>query len=213
MLAAVAFEPVELAVAPHAAQMDDVPVVTTLAELALILILPDPTEWARHGYPAAREGQPARNTRCTEIYTGAHSKLAFAKGRPGGQRRNVEPINAATANGALSAAERIMVSGHSPPISPLRSIIVVTWLGTMRVVHSQFCRRDANPMADDATKAPGMPMVQYCALSHASRRPLNACIPSSRVTPVRTLTATVAHLGSMAALSAERRRCDKPAVA
>jgi len=52
MLAAVALEPIELAVAHHAAQMDDVSAVTALAELALILILSDLTEWARHGYPA-----------------------------------------------------------------------------------------------------------------------------------------------------------------
>ena len=83
-------------------------------------------------------------------------------------------MNAASTNGALRIADSATVSGHSPPISPLRTIIVITWLGAIAKVHSQARPRDNRPSAALRTTAAGSPMLQNCVLSQASRLPLNA---------------------------------------
>jgi len=83
-------------------------------------------------------------------------------------------MKAAITNGALSTADSISINGHSPPISPLRTVIVMTWLGMTTRVQIQSRPRERNPIAAETINALGMPIVQYCVLSHASRRPLTA---------------------------------------
>jgi hypothetical protein len=53
-----------------------------------------------------------------------------------------DPMNEASTNGALSRAEKMSVRGHRFPSSPLRSIIVIAWLGTIASVQSQSERVD-----------------------------------------------------------------------
>ena len=83
-------------------------------------------------------------------------------------------MKAASTNGALRIADNATVRGQSPPISPPRTIIVITWLGAMAKVHSHARPRENRPMAALTRSAHGRPMVQNCSLSQASRLPLNA---------------------------------------
>ena len=51
-------------------------------------------------------------------------------------------MNAAITNGRLRIDEKITVSGQSPPISRLLTIIVMTWLGTINAVQIQSLLRE-----------------------------------------------------------------------
>ena len=117
-------------------------------------------------------------------------------------RRNREPMHAATTNGALSTADSAAASGQSPLISPLRTVIAVTWLGMMTTVQSHARPVERDPMAADNTSTHGMPIIQYCSLSHASLRPLDAWMASSSAKPATRLAMRTARDPMTTGLSA-----------
>ena len=89
-------------------------------------------------------------------------------------------MNAARRKGAPRTEARRTMSGQSPPISPLRSIMTVTWLGTMRPVHYHLPA--SGEVADHGRRGQSRrsPADQNSALSQASRRPPMAPTTSSR---------------------------------
>ena len=96
----------------------------------------------------------------------AAAQLLRKRGAPSNQPRGAgrgrasrEMTNAAATKGALRIAESATASGHNPPSSPLRAIIVKL-LGTISAVDSHSLPDATYPMTAATTAAMGRPTVQ-----------------------------------------------------